>query len=200
MFFKVAIVITIILVLISFIKYCPEIDGEYVSYEEIRPTFKTGDVLITHGCNLLKSNIIRSCEWCAGTHVAMLIKIDGEFNVIDVDFRGFTLSRGTDARLTKLSDYIENHDHDMFAIIPIDEEITITEEELDRYLQFKYNTWIHQMFTPYENHRMCSNFVAMILKEHGVQLPMSEKSIKITPCDFYNSPKRIFFKKQTIKV
>ena len=188
----IIVVIVIIIAIISNIKACPDIDKPTLRYEKIKDKLKTGDVIATHGCTLVRSHLMRKYLGCKATHVAMVIKKPDDIYIIELGPYGFHPLRKSDVRIRTLRSMMKKSEHSVFALIPAEKEIEWTEEDEERYKDFKFNYFVPTMFAPYKKYKVCSTFIGKIHEDKGL---LNENHHLLSPCDFYNSENTIFFTK-----
>ena len=151
----VIIAIIILLVWAIFnIKVCPEIDKPTVAFDEIKHQLKTGDVIATHGCHLLRSAVMRKYLGCKATHVGMVIRKPDDLYVIELGPHGFHPTRKTDVKKSTLRKFLSKGKHNVFALIPTAEEIEWTEEDEEKYGDVRFNYFIPTMFSPYKGYKV----------------------------------------------
>lgn len=196
-----ALIIIILLVLIIVwivfnVKVCPDIDKPTVAFSEIRNDLKTGDVIASHGCHLLRSTIMRKYLGCKATHVAMVIRKPDDLYVIELGPHGFHPTRKSDVKISTLRKFLHKDKHSIFALIPAPEEISWTEEDEEKYSDYRFNYFVPTMFAPYKGYKVCSTFVAKIHEDKGLLKPeMIGQHHLVSPCSYYNSPETIFFRR-----
>lgn len=192
----IVILLVCVFLIIANVKVCPEIDKPTVPFEEVKNSLKTGDVIATHGCHFLRSTIMRKYLGCKATHVAMVIRKPDDLYVIELGPYGFHPLRKTDVRMRTLRSFLHKDSHSIFALIPAPEEMSWTDEDEKKYANFKFNYFVPTMFSPYKGYKVCSSFVAMIHEDKGLLKPEIEgRHHLVSPCDYYNSPDTIFFKR-----
>ena len=195
----IVIIIVVILVLIN-IKVCRKIDKPTVPLTTLKPKLKTGDVLVTHGCSLLKSAVMNKYLGCPATHVGMIVRkppiIDGlpdRLYVLELGPYNNNPFRKSDVRLRSFEKVIQESTNNIFGLLPAEKEIDLSDEEIDQYGEYKFNYWVPTMFAPYKKHKVCSSFVAKIHEDKGLRNHLDDDHYLVSPCDYYNSDKMIFF-------
>ncbi len=196
-FLIIAIIVIIIIFILLNIKRCPKIDKPTVPFSMIRSKLKTGDVLAIHGCNLLKSSMLRKYLGCEATHVGMIVRkpstmsgLPDELYVLELGpYSPMNPFRKSDARFKPLDQIMKESDHGVFGLMPVDKEIQLSDDEIADYMTYKFNYFVPSVFCPGGKYKICSSFVGQIHEDKG----LIENSHLMSPCDYYRSKKMIFF-------
>lgn len=197
-----SLILIFIIILVLIIHIDPNLpDIEPIPLSEYRSKLKTGDVLVTFG-NSMKSAIIRTYLQSPATHVGIIIKYHDQLYVMDINFQNWPWQRNTkynkskDVRLRMLDHVIEGpYSHHIYGIVPIKEEIKITNDEIKQYSGFVYNCDPTTMFCPLQRktkYKICSTFVSKIHEDKGIELFKNKNSGTVTPVDYFNSENIIF--------
>lgn len=188
-------IITVIYVLCN-IKVCPEVDRPTVPFSTIKDKFKTGDVLCTIGCNLLKGTVMRNYLGCNATHVAMIVRkpskghgTPDQLYILELGPYGSFPFRKSDVRFRPLDQVLKESCNSVFGWYPIKKEIELTKEDIKHYRKYRFNYFVPTMFSTYKKYKICSSFVAKIHEDKG----LGKNSHIISPCDFYDSERTILF-------
>lgn len=194
-----AIVVIIIIYVLFNVKICPTIDKPVVPFTLVKDKLKTGDVLSIHGCSLLKATVMRNYLGCKATHVGMIVRkpssmkgLPDELYVLELGPYGKFPNRNSDVRFRSLEQVMKESCHDVFGLTPIDEELHLSDEDIKEYFKYKFNYFIPTMFSKYKEYKVCSSFVAKVHEDNGI---VNEDSHEMSPCDYYNSEKTIFFRR-----
>jgi hypothetical protein len=107
----------------------------------------------------------------------------GELYLIELGPYGKWPYRKSDVRFSPLSVALGSCSYHTFGYLPVEKELSFTDGDLAKYMDYKYNYFVPTMFSPYKKYKICSSFVAEIHHDKG--LGRDNPHLR-TPCEYRN--------------
>lgn len=184
------VIIIVVIVILICAKYKPSVPKATISYAELKPRIKTGDVIITHSASFIKGQLIlKPYLGCDAAHVAMVYERDGEKRIIEVVPNWLDPFNPSDVKTDTLDHFVQHAERDTLVLVPTAKPIDFTAEDEEIYKNYSYDFLF--MIRKAKTKKICSTFVAKIHEDKGLLTDHHN----VMPCDYYRQVNAVFFSK-----